>query len=61
MGLPKFLHVNRKILSKDFVSLKLICSKADFVIRESLQLLEQLVQSRGTVTEESFAMKSLKN
>lgn len=52
-GLLKFV-CEQEDIKYDFVGLKLICSKADFVIRESLQLLEQLVQSRGTVTEESF-------
>lgn len=52
-GLLKFVCEQENV-GYDLQGLKMVCAKADFVIRESLQLLEQLIQSRGTATEEAF-------
>lgn len=53
IGLLKFV-CEKEGISYDLQGLKLVCAKSDFVIRESLQLLEQITHSRGSVTEESF-------
>ena len=52
-GLLRFV-CEKEGIEYNFAGLKMISAKADFIIRESLQLLEQLIQSRGSATEEAF-------
>lgn len=52
-GLLQFV-CDKEGITYDNAGLKMIATKSDFVIREALQLLERLYQSRGCVTEESY-------
>lgn len=52
-GLLQFV-CEKEGITYDHAGLKMIATKSDFVIREALQLLERLYQSRGCVTEESY-------
>lgn len=53
VGLLKFV-CEKEGIQYDLEGLKRVSVKANFVIREALQLLERLVQSRGIVTHNTF-------
>lgn len=52
-GLLRYVCESEQI-QYDATGLKLIASKAEFIIRDSLQLLDRLVQSRGSAKESAY-------